>query len=244
MYEEGVDKILNRKKTQENEEILSENCTFQPNLNKNNNVYLKEEQNFEERVIATLKKKQESLLKIEAEKSEKFTFRPKINKKSEEIILAAKNASKIQDSHNNSFTFQGKSASGKETKYSIYDENHCTFQPKILENQKYEVKGDFLSRMEEKNKEKQIKIREKQQENLVSKPKINKNSEKLARNKKEKDFSAKKEEILHEYEEKFNEMHSFQPKLSKKPKNFQYNPNNLFDNSEKKAKKLQKKQVF
>ena len=77
MYEEGVEKIRNRKSSQENQEKLTEDHTFKPTINEN--PQFSKEKNFELRILENLKKKQENLIKLEAENTEKFTFHPKIN---------------------------------------------------------------------------------------------------------------------------------------------------------------------
>ena len=50
--------------------------------------------------------------------------------------------------------------------------------------------------------------------------------------------------ILKEYEENFNKIHSFNPKLTKKPKNFSYSIEKLYDDKEAQEKKNRIKQVF
>ncbi len=49
---------------------------------------------------------------------------------------------------------------------------------------------------------------------------------------------------MQEYEENFDKMHSFKPKLAKKPKNFEYSVEKLYDNKEKALKIAKKKEVF
>ena len=152
-------KLRNRKSFQESTEKLTEDHTFKPSINEN--PLFSKEKKFELRIIENLKKKQENLIKLQAENTEKFTFHPKINPKSEEII---------QKTLNNSFSFKGSKKIEK-------NENNWTFQPKTLENPKYPVEGEFFERVEVKNKEKQAKIMKMAEEvfgeNVTFKPKIN-----------------------------------------------------------------------
>ena len=254
-------KLRNRKSFQENPEKITEDHTFKPSIN--DNPSFSKEKNFELRIIENLKKKQEKLIKLQAENNEKFTFHPKINPKSEEII---------QKTLNNSFSFKGNS------KQIEKKENNWTFQPKTLDNPKYPVEGDFIERVEMKNKEKHAKImiiaEEVFSENVTFKPKINRISAMLTQDDPERKkinsverlhtnvFSnifqfflifiififlkpnSNKEKKIQVFEEEFNKKHSFKPKINKNSGSFNYSVEKLYDDAENKEKIQRKKQVF
>ena len=182
---------------QEKTEKLSDDHTFKPTINEN--PQFSKEKNFELRILENLKKKQENLIKLQTENTDKFTFHPKINRKSQEIIL---NSQKTLD---NSFSFKG---SSKE----IPKENNWTFQPKILNNTKYQVDGEFFDRIQQKNRQKQENIMKIAKEiycdNVTFRPKINRISSLLT----EEDPSRKKMDsverlytnVINKYETMFN----------------------------------------
>lgn len=165
LYEEGVEKMRQRKNVEENPEKITEEHTFKPKINEN--PEFSKEANFEKRVLENLKKKQEKLLKIQADDTTKFTFQPQINSKSREIALC-----KGKNSIEGSFSFKGASR-----EIAKCENNNFTFQPKTLNNPKYQIDGEFIERMEVKNREKQEKIikimEEVCSENVTFRPKIN-----------------------------------------------------------------------
>lgn len=156
---------------QEYKEELTEDHTFKPCINKN--IDISEERNFELRILENLKKKQENLIKLQEETSGKFSFQPKINRKSQNILNERE-----KKNCENSFSFK---ASTKEN-----FQQDWSFKPIILNNPKYQINGDFFERAEQKNKEKQEKIMKINQdtfyENVTFQPKINKISLLLSEN--------------------------------------------------------------
>ena len=56
--------------------------------------------------------------------------------------------------------------------------------------------------------------------------------------------NSKKETKNKEYEENFNKMHSFKPKINRNPMGFNYSVEKLYDDVENKEKILKKKEVL
>ncbi len=163
LYEEGLKQLKFRKSLQGNREEITQEHTFKPIINKTAENY---KEKFEERLHENLRKKRENLIKLQEKIEENLSFQPKINKKSQEIAFLVKNEEK-------SFTFKENSREIQEEKW--------TFQPKILNNSKYQIKSDFFERIEEKNMEKIEKIARIEKEicaenQATFQPKINRNN--------------------------------------------------------------------
>ena len=151
----------------ENDEKLTVDHTFKPSINKT--AENMPEKPFHERILENLRRKQENLIKLQAETSLDHPFQPQINRKSQDIVLKTQNNLEL-------FSF-------KQAPKEKDMQEKWTFQPEINKNSKNIVQGDFFERLEEKTKEKEAKVMRIQQEIWEKdgnfKPKINRISENM-----------------------------------------------------------------